>query len=230
MGCRRAAGCRGCGGVAVRLAVGSRVSRQPPSWTARWWARQSRARLARSVGPPWSQWRRWWASHQARGRYSRGRHSRRRGRPGRGVGRVGRPGWSGRPPGLGGGATSTGGSRAIAARSRAPAPPPRPGRCVPVAGWRWVVDDWLLLGAGVVAGVAVSLGWRVTSTRVTALSQASRRQASGSRGPASPTSAHPNRSRPAEEAVQVNGHGQLGADPRRSGGAGLPRGCGGPVP
>ena len=63
-----AARCFRCGGVAVSRPSGSRASRQPPSWTARWWARHSRARLSRSVGPPCSQWRRWWASHQAGGR------------------------------------------------------------------------------------------------------------------------------------------------------------------
>ena len=46
------------GGVVVRWPSGWRVSGQPPSWTARWWARPNKARLARSVGPPWSQCRR----------------------------------------------------------------------------------------------------------------------------------------------------------------------------
>ena len=49
-GCRRLA----CDGALTRVLV----SRQPPSWTARWWARHNRARLARSVGPPSSQWSR----------------------------------------------------------------------------------------------------------------------------------------------------------------------------
>jgi hypothetical protein len=56
------------------VAVGARASCQPPSWTARWWARHTRARLERSVGPPCSQWRRWWASHQARGALAAGEH------------------------------------------------------------------------------------------------------------------------------------------------------------
>jgi hypothetical protein len=56
------------GGVAVTWPSGARVSCQPPSWIARCWARQTRARLSRSVGPPSSQCWRWWPSHQARGR------------------------------------------------------------------------------------------------------------------------------------------------------------------
>ena len=56
------------------------------------------------------------------------------------------------------------------------------------------------------------VGWRVTRTRVTVPSQASRRHPSGSRGPTPPRS--PARAaRAAEEAVQVHGHQQLGADP-----------------
>jgi hypothetical protein len=75
--CRRrwGGGCRWgrCGGVVVKRPAGPRVSCQPPSWIARWWARHSRARLARLVGPPSSQCWRWWPSHQARGRWPSGK-------------------------------------------------------------------------------------------------------------------------------------------------------------
>jgi hypothetical protein len=55
-------------------------------------------------------------------------------------------------------------------------------------------------------------GWRLTRTRVTAPSQASRRQASGASGPAHPgVAAH--RPRAVLQAGQVHDHGQLGADP-----------------
>ena len=59
---------------------------------------------------------------------------------------------------------------------------PQPGRQAPIAA--------VVAGRVVVAGVEVwwLVGWRVTSTRVTAPSQASRRHASGSSGPAPPAS------------------------------------------
>ena len=67
----------------------------------------------------------------------------------------------------------------------------------------------MVLGSGWGGG---GLGWRVTITRVTAPSHASRRHASGSRGPAQPISP-PVRLGVAQEAVQVHRHQQLRADP-----------------
>ena len=204
-------------------AVGLRVSRQPPSWTARWWARQNRARLARSVGPPWSQWRRWWASHQARGRSQSGKTQppSRTARAVRWAGwttRVARPtssGWVGAPP-------RVGGSRAIAARSRA-ASPSRPAGVVPtgVLGVRvvsrsllgWVVAGGLrwCLAAGVVAGMG---------GRGVACDQHPGHRPITSQSPtrlgvqwSSPPDLTTHRIGVAQEAVQVHGHGQLRADP-----------------
>ncbi len=137
---RRRHACFRCGGVAASRPSGSRVSRQPPSWTARWWARHSRARLARSVGPPWSQWRRWWASHQAGGRSqpATAQPPSRTTRAARWAGvttRLVRPtssGWVGAPP-------RVGGSRVAAVRQ-----PARQAAIVAVAS----VDGW----CGPVAG------------------------------------------------------------------------------
>jgi hypothetical protein len=75
---------------------------------------------------------------------------------------------------LGGAPPRTGGSIAAVARSRPPCPWVRLGSRV--AGWSWA---W---------GPGWSVRWRVTSTLVTAPSQASRRHASGSSGPAPPIS------------------------------------------
>ena len=219
MGCRRAVGCRRCGGVAVRRPSGSRVSRQPPSWTARWWARHTRARLARSVGPPWSQWRRWWASHQARGPVAVGQDT-----AAVADGQGGALGGLDDPAGpadlqrLGGRTPEDRGEqgRRGPQPGRQPVGPRSPAAGVPAGGWIGcpVSGRGLLvvLGAGVVAGVVLARVWRVTRTRVTAPSQASRWQASGSSGPGPadlPTQPH----RAAEEAVQVHGDRQLGADP-----------------
>jgi hypothetical protein len=55
------------GGMAANRPSGARVSRQRPSWTARWWARHSKARLGRSVRLPATQLVSWWPSHQASG-------------------------------------------------------------------------------------------------------------------------------------------------------------------
>jgi len=71
------------------------------------------------------------------------------------------------------------------------------------------------------------VGWRVTRTRVTAPSQASRRHASGSSGPGPPISP-PRVPGVTEEAVQVHGHHQLRADPTRLRQP-TPPGCGGPT-
>ena len=88
---------------------------------------------------------------------------------------------SGGPPDLqrlGGGATKDRGSKAVAARSRAASP------SIPLesrgSGGASPLGSW--------PGWCWPLGWRVTRTRVTAPSQASRWQASGSSGPAQPTS------------------------------------------
>jgi hypothetical protein len=128
-------------------------------------ARHSSARLARSVGPPCSQWRRWWASHQATGRSQPGNTQ----PPSRTASdlrcaaettRVVRPrssGSDGVPP-------RAGGSSAIAAR-RLPTSPPASSLPLPS-----------------------SRRWRATTTRVSAASQASRRTVSAGSGPAKPPS------------------------------------------
>jgi hypothetical protein len=61
-GCRRCGRCRWgwWGPVALNRPSGPRVSCQPPSWIARCWAWQTRARLARSAGPPSTQWTGGW--------------------------------------------------------------------------------------------------------------------------------------------------------------------------
>jgi hypothetical protein len=182
-GCRRGR----WGGVAVNRPSGPRASRQPPSCTVRWWAWHSRVRLARSVGPPSSQWTRWWPSHQARGRsQSGGRHSRCRGWPGRCVGWGDDPAGPGPGPGLAGAPPRTGSSRVRAARSRSasPASPSgSPGAVARWAPWQARGGRGVAVAAGVVAVVVVGVvGWRLTRTRVRAPSQASRRQASGGQG------------------------------------------------
>ena len=64
--------CRWRRGVAVGGAAGEGgVNRS--RWTMVWWRSQSRTPLARSVGPPSSQCRRWWASHQVAGVVQRGK-------------------------------------------------------------------------------------------------------------------------------------------------------------
>jgi hypothetical protein len=141
----------GWGGVAVKRPSGPRVSRQPPSWTARWCARQTR--------PGWpGRWGHPPASAADGGPHTspgagdrRGRHSRRPARPGRWVG------WGDDPAGPArsrvAGAPPGGGSRARAARSRAVKVPSSPGSSVrcgprwwrhrrpsaadPGASWRW---------------------------------------------------------------------------------------------
>jgi Flp pilus assembly protein TadB len=107
--------------------------------------------LSRSVGPPSSQWTRWWASHQARGRSQPGKTQppSRTARAVRWAGwttRVVRPtsrGWVGAPP-------RTGGSRAAAG--------PQPGGQVLVAAGLAVVAGMVLVaGMVVAAGVAVTV-------------------------------------------------------------------------
>ena len=101
----------------------------------------------------------------------------------------------------------------MAARSR-PASPFWPlGRRVLGGSGRWVVA-----GPGVAAWtlgswpMAAGWGWRVTRTRVTAPSQASRRHASGSSGPA-PADLPAHRAGVAQQAVQVHGHLSWGRTP-----------------
>ena len=159
--------------------------------------------MARSVGPPWSQCRRWWASHQAgdRSQPATAQPPSRTTRAARWAGvttRLVRPtssGWVGAHQGPGG----------------AGSPPPAAGP----PGWPRRRGAWLGL-----------VRWRVTSTRVTAPSQASRRHASGSSGQAR---------RPTGQAGggQVGCPGRpspaAGAVPHRPGAAGRPPGCGGPT-
>ena len=177
------------GGRAGHRARG--CSCQPPSWTARWWARQSRARFARSVGPPWSQWRRWWASHQAQGSGAVGEDTAAvADGQGAALGGLDDPGGPSDLQGLGGGAAQGRGQQGHGGLEPARQPvgpvrvvgfwvvPQRSGRGV--AGGAWPPGSW--------PGWWWPGGWRVTRTRVTAPSQASRRQASGSSGPAQPTS------------------------------------------
>ena len=133
--------------------------------------------------------------------------------------RVVRPtssGWVGPPP-------RAGGSRLAAAWSQAAKPPSSPWSPWPVAGWSgrsgpgsWWSWWWVVVR------------WRVTRTRVTAPSQASRRHASGSSG----------RSR-ANLATEGAGVAERGCPGRPSpaagaashpiGGAGRAPGCGGPA-
>ena len=110
-------------------------------------------------------------------------------------------GWVGAP-------ARVGGSRVMAARS------------CPVRSWVWL-GSWVGGPGGPRPCVPALRGrrgraggscWRVTSTRVTAPSQASRRHASGSSGPAQPTSP-PTAMGVAQEAVQVHRHAQLRPDP-----------------
>jgi hypothetical protein len=106
--------------------------------------------------------------------HSQGRHSRRPARPGRSVGRGRRPGWSGRRPGAGWGRhPGPGGSRLAAAWSWS----------VRVA-WRWG-SWWPWSPQGSSWWPWWLVAWRVTRTRVSAPSQASRRHPSASSGPSS---------------------------------------------
>jgi hypothetical protein len=163
--CEGAPTCRsGLGGAGMSsgagMSPGPRVSCQPPSWTARWWARHTRARLVRSVGPPWSQCRRWWASHQVRGRWQWGK-TQPRSRTARALRwagwmtRVVRPtssGWVGAPPRVGGTGSWRPGAGRSARRSRSgggvgvvsrrwgdgfPVVPRRSGRGLGMAPGRW---------------------------------------------------------------------------------------------
>jgi hypothetical protein len=131
-------------------------------------------------GPPCSQWRRWWASHQAGGRSQPGNTQ----PPSRTTSavrwagetaRVARPtssGWVAGPP-------RPGGSTASAAWRRSASPPAAP---VSDPGWWW---PWWLSPQS----AAWPSRWsRVTSTRVTAASQASRRAVSTGSGPTQPPS------------------------------------------
>ena len=207
-----AARCFRCGGVAASRPSGSRVSRQPPSWTARWWARHSRARLARSVGPPWSQCRRWWASHQAGGRSQPAttQPPSRTTRAARWAGvttrlvRLTSSGWVGAPP-------RVGGSRVAAARSQ-PARLASPGRGRPV-----VVAVAVVVGVGPVAGDQDPGDGGVAGQPPAGL---------GIKGGPAGLAAQPIG---AEEAVQVHGDQQLGPDPTALGELAALRGCGGPV-
>jgi hypothetical protein len=214
--CQAAGQCLRCGEVAPNRPSGPRVSCQPPSWTARWWARQSRARLFRSVGPPWTRCWRWWASHQAKGRSQPGKAPppSRTAKAIRWAGcttRVARPtsrGWVGAPP-------RVGGSRAMAACRRRGSP------CASLLGAS--PAQWSPLGSSPRSPLAPwsgsgwPLGGRVTRTRVTAPSQASRRHACGSSGPAHPRSPPIHPTGLARQAVHVHRHQQLGADPTRLG-------------
>src|SRR5918995_4238301 len=61
------------GSVISRVASGRSLACQPGRWS-RWWCRlQSSTRLASWVGPPWSQKRTWWPSHQWVGRSQPGK-------------------------------------------------------------------------------------------------------------------------------------------------------------
>ncbi len=61
VGCRQLVSARPAGLVKVRVPSASPVRVQPPSWTRRWWAQHSPARLGASVGP-WSRVHQemWW--------------------------------------------------------------------------------------------------------------------------------------------------------------------------
>ena len=144
---------------------------------------------SRSVGPPWSQWRRWWASHQAGGRSQPGtaQPPSRTTRAARWAGvttRLVRPtssGWVGAPP-------RAGGSRVAAVCSWAARLPSPPG---PV------------MGVGPVAGDQDPGDRPITGQPPAGLGV----QRPGPTG----LTAHP--TRVAEEAVQVDRHQQLGPHP-----------------
>ena len=193
---------------------GWRVSCQPPSWTARWWARQSRARLARSVGPPWSQWRRWWASHQAQGSGAVGEdtaavaHGQ-----GGALGGLDDPGGPSDLQWLGGGAAQGRGQQGHGGSEsgRQPVGPAR------VVGFWWclsvrVVGGRWCLAAGVVAGVVVA---RVLAGDQHPGHRPVTRQSSAGLGVQRPGPADLPTHRPgvAKQAVQVHDHAQLRADP-----------------
>ena len=208
--------CFRCGVVAVSLPSASPVRCQSPSWTARWWARQSRARfvqVGRAAVEP--------VAEMVGFAPGRGSVAPATAQPPSRTTRAARGGGDD-PAGpadhqwLGGGAAKGRGEPGRRcpqlvrqARHR------RRGRGRP--WWSWAAE--------VMGGVSVR--WRVTSTPVTAPSQASRRQVSGSSGQGPPVS--PPSPGVAEEAVQVHGDQQLGPDPTGLGQPAGSPGCGRPA-
>jgi hypothetical protein len=176
----------------------------------------------------------WWGRHGASGADggprtrpgavgSRRTHSRHRGWPGRCAGRGGRPGWCGRPPAAGWGGTAKGRGQQRQRRRPEPVHPvlvlvAQLLQLAPVSGQR------LLLGVGVVLVGPVAgdhhPGHRPITSQPPARLRLQRTH---------PTDLPAERAGVAEEAVQVDGDGQLGAGLRRSGGAGRLPGCGGPA-
>ena len=189
-----------------------------PGWPGRW-------------GRHASQWRRWWASHQARGRSQPGKTQ----PPSRTARAVRWAGWTtrlARPDlqRLGRGAPQGRGQQG----GRGPQParqPATPGMAgVGPMRRRWSDRGLVVLGrwpvvrrSGRGRGGAV-VGWRVTRTRVTAPSQASRRHASGSSGPAQPASPT-QRCRGGPAGCPGPRSRSAAAGPHRSGAAGRPPGA-----
>ena len=189
-GCRRAVGCRRCGGVAVSRPSGSRVQLPAALMDGPVVGSAEQGEVGQVGGAAMEPVAQvvGFAPAQGSGAVGEDTAAVAHGQGGA-LGGLDDPGGPADFQGLGGGAPRVGGSRGGG---------PEPGR-QPVGPAGVVGFGWWPQRSG--RGVRVVPGrwgrgrgggwpgcWRVTSTRVTAPSQASRRHASGSSGPAQPTS------------------------------------------